>query len=283
MMPKLNILTLSWQGKNKLEKLAPSLISALEGLDWHWFIQERASSDQSAEYLHSLDNPRIIVCRYQDNRQNFSEGCNYLFNIASPTDSDYVMLLNNDVVFNDTISINNMLNIMQSDHEVGMVGARLLYTGTNKLQHSGVVYVPKYNTPMHYRAGQENDIHSMKDREFQGITGAVCITKSEYYQNIFTNKDGNKGLCQELFWAFDDSDGCLAIKYNMGKKIVYCGATNISHEESASLKKNPINKLFLSHNLSYFLNKWRGRYEIDFEAYTKDKNKGLYEAPKVKS
>ena len=65
---------------------------------------------------------------------------NYLFNIASPADNDTIMLLNNDVIFNDTTSINSMLNIMHKDPSVGVVGARLLYTGTNKLQHAGVVF-----------------------------------------------------------------------------------------------------------------------------------------------
>lgn len=280
-MSKIYLLTLNWNGKNKLEKLAPSLLSSLSGLDWTWLVKDNNSKDGSIDYLNSLGNPNIRAISYVDNRQNFSEGCNYLFNIASPQDNDYVMLLNNDIVFNDTTSITNMLSIMENDSSVGIVGSRLLYSGTNKLQHGGVVYNMTYKTPMHFRATQESDLDSQKNREFQGITGAVCLTKAEYYRNVFTNKNSSKGLCQELYWAFDDSDACLAIKYNMKKKVVYCGSTNISHEESASLKKNPVNKLFLNHNLSYFLNKWRSRYEIDFDAYTKDKNKGLYLAPKA--
>jgi|ERR1700722_17180284 len=279
-MINLKILTLNWNGKDKLEKLAPSLISSLQGLNWNWYIKDNASTDNSIQYLQSLNNANINIIQYKDNKQNFSEGCNYLFNLASANDEDYIMLLNNDVIFNDTISIKNMISIIQNDQSVGMVGARLLYTNTNKIQHKGVVFVKNWNTPDHFQTGKINDINDEKNRCFQAITGAVCITKAKYYRNVCTtNKSGINGLDEKLIWCFDDSDACLAIHYNMNKKIVYCGSTNIFHEESASLKKNPMNKLMLNHNLSYFLNKWRGRYKIDANDYANNPNHMLYFPP----
>ena len=47
-------------------------------------------------------------------------------------------------------------------------------------------------------------------------------------------------------------------------------------KKAASLKKNPTNKLFLNHNLKYMFDKWRGRYDIDREAYAKDPRHNLY-------
>lgn len=277
-MNNLYILTLNWRGKEKLEKLAPTLLASLEniGCSWSWLVKDNASGDGSIEYLNSLNNPNIEVFDYTNNQQNFSEGCNYLFNIASPSDGDYVMLLNNDIIFNDTVSIKNMLSIIQKDSSVGMVGARLLYTGTNKLQFAGTIFDPTYRTPMHYRAGEVSDKNAELNRTFQAVTGAVCIIKAEYYRNIFTNTNGVKGLDHGFKFAFDDVDASLAIKYNMQKKIVYCGSTNIFHEESASLKKNPVNKLFLNHNLKYFFQKWTGRYDIDRKAYTENPKHNLY-------
>jgi hypothetical protein len=192
------------------------------------------------------------------------------------------MLLNNDIIFKDTTSIKNMLSIIQNDSSVGMVGARLLYTDTDKLQHCGVVFNPTYKTPMHFRAGQATDADAERNREFQVVTGAVCITKAEYFRKAnTTTKSGINGMDESYHWAFDDVDLCLSIKYNLGKKIVYCGNTNIFHEESASLKKNKVNKLFLTHNLQYLFKKWQGRYVIDQEAYTKDSRLNLYRGPNV--
>lgn len=51
-------------------------------------------------------------------------------------------------------------------------------------------------------------------------------------------------------------DACLSIKYNQNKKIIYCGEAYAYHEESASLRQNPINKMMLPHNVSRFIEKW---------------------------
>lgn len=272
----LNILTLTWNASDKLAKLHESLIPALEGIDYTWFIKDNASKDDTVAVANTWGD-KVKVIPYKDNRQNFSEGCNFLFQHASPKDSDYVMLLNNDVIINDTQSIKRMLGIIAKDDTVGMVGARLLYTETDLLQHAGVVFVPSYKTPMHFRAGQKSDADAERNRLFQVVTGAASITKAEYFRNAFTqNKSGIHGMDENYHWAFDDVDLCLSIKYNMNKKIVYCGNTNIFHEESASLKKNPTNKLFLTHNLQYMFGKWRDRYVIDQSVYLKDTKYNLY-------
>jgi GT2 family glycosyltransferase len=272
----LNILTLTWDAANKLSKLHDSLIPALDGIDYKWFIKDNNSKDDTFALASSWgDNIKVI--KHKDNRQNFSEGCNLLFHEAAPFDNDYIMLLNNDVIFNDKDSIKNMLSIIKKDNSVGMVGARLLYTDTDQLQHAGVVFDPTYRTPMHFRARQKTDDDARRNRTFQVVTGAACITKAEYFRNAFDKyKSGIKGMDENYHWAFDDVDLCLSIKYNMKKKIVYCGNTQMFHEESGSLKKNPGNKLFLNHNLKYMFAKWNGRYTIDKETYTIDPKYNLY-------
>jgi GT2 family glycosyltransferase len=277
----LNLLTLTWNGADKLSKLHQSLMPALEGIEYVWFVKDNGSKDNTVEMVKSWGG-NIHVIAYKDNQQNFSTGCNYLFSEAAPADNDYVMLLNNDVVINDTTSIKQMLNIMQNDKSVGAVGARLLYSGTDKLQHAGVVFNKNYGAPMHFRSGQVSDENAIKDRQFQVVTGAVLLTKADYFKNAFKNKSGANGMDENYHWAFDDVDLCLSIKYNMEKKIVYCGGTNIFHEESASLKKNPVNKLFMNHNFLYLLEKWKGRYSVDKDMYTNEPKYNLYRAPEPK-
>lgn len=272
----LHILTLTWNAADKLSALHDSLMPALEDIDFQWLIKDNASKDDTVARASTWGD-KVKVIPYKDNKQNFSEGCNFLFNEAAPADKDYVMLLNNDIVFNDKESIKKMLGIIKKDDTVGMVGARLLYTNTDLLQHAGVIFNSTYKTPMHFRAGQKTDADAERNRTFQVVTGAIAITKAEYFRNAFDkNKSGIKGMDENYFWAFDDVDLCLSIHYNMNKKIVYCGGTNIFHEESASLKKNPVNKLFLKSNLQYMFGKWRDRYVIDDQTYAADPKLNLY-------
>lgn len=276
----LYLLTLTWNACDKLTKLKESILPALEGIDYTWIIKDNASKDDTVAVARTWGD-KVKVIAYKDNLQNFSAGMNYCFNEASPSDKDHVLLLNNDVIFNDKNSIKNMMEVIDKDNSVGAVGCRLLFTGTNQLQHAGVTFESRYKMPMHFRGHEVSDNSAEKDRQFQVVTGAVLLTKGEYFRNAFTeNKSGIKGMDENYHWAFDDVDLCLSIKYNMDKKIVYCGRTNIFHEESASLKKNPTNKLFMGHNANYLKNKWNGRYIIDHKAYSKDPNHNLYSKKK---
>jgi GT2 family glycosyltransferase len=81
---------------------------------------------------------------------------------------------------------------------------------------------------------------------------------------------------ENYHWAFDDVDFCLSIKYNLNKQIVYCGKTNIFHEESASLKKNPVNKMFMGHNWNLLRSKWSSRIVLDKESYTADNKYNIF-------
>jgi GT2 family glycosyltransferase len=272
----LYIFTLTWNGEDKLVKLKNSLLPCLEGLDYTWLIKDNASKDNTIETASQWGD-RVKVLPYKNNQQNFSQGMNYLCEAASPKDNDQILLLNNDVIFNDDQSIKNMIGVLEKDSKVGVVGARLLFTDTDKLQHAGVVFDPRFKGPMHFRSGQVADELSTKDRLFQVVTGAVLLTKAEYFKNACTtNKSGIKGMDEKYHWAFDDVDLCLAIKYNLKKNIVYCGRTNVFHEESASLKKNPTNKLFMTHNLNLLKEKWNERAILDRDTYEKDPKYNLY-------
>lgn len=269
----LNILTLTWNKCDSLVKLKESLIPALDGIDYTWFIKDNASVDNTVETASTWGD-KVKVVKYKDNNQNFAEGMNYIFDLASPADNDLVLLLNNDVVFADTTSIKKMISALKDD--IGVVGAKLLFTDTNKLQHAGVVFT-SHMLPIHFRRFEADDDHATKNRLFQAVTGAVMLAKAGDYRAVCqTNASGVKGLCEKLVWCFDDIDACLAIANNTKKKILYCGDTKIFHEESASLKKNPVNKLYMQHNVSYFLGKWRGKCVSDLDRYTMDSKYNLY-------
>jgi len=261
----LNILTLTWNKFDKLNSLKESLLPALDGIDYTWFIKDNASLDDTCERVSTWGD-KVNLTKYKDNLQNFSQGMNYLFNVASPKDNDLVMLLNNDMTIGDKTSIKNMISLLKGD--VGAVGAKLLYTGTRRIQHAGVIF-PNHGLPLNYRRGDQDDPTASRNRYFQAVTGAIIVMKAETYKNICTtNKSGIGGLCEGLIWCFDDIDACLSIATNQRKKIVYCGETNIFHDESASLKENPVNKLFMDYNVKFFSSKWKGRYLNDLEKYS---------------
>lgn len=278
----LHILTLTWNGKSKLEKLTPTLINSLTNVDYKWYIRDHNSNDNSIEYLNELNNNNIVPIKYNTNNESFARGCNFLFKKAATQESDYILLLNNDIVFNDTTSIKNMIQIMDNDSNVGVVGAKLNYMNTNKLQHCGVIFdQAKHLLPWHFRANEIEDGNARKNREFNACTGAVLLVRAGLYENVCTtNKSGLNGMDETYIWMYEDVDLNLAVKYNMNKKIVYCGETNIFHEESATLKQSKQNKLFLNHNVNTYQRKWWNIVKEDFSLYSKNHNHNLYRASK---
>lgn len=261
----LHILTLNWNGLDKIKRLASTLDKAVENINSKsivWQIRDNGSTDGSVEWLKNnirLNNIEINPLFISHNRDNFSQGVNSLWKRSQEEKADYILLLNNDVEFTDSKSLPEMFSIF-NDSKVGAVGARLLYQGTNRLQHAGVIFGPRYgNMPYHFRHKEISDSNAQKNRYFQAVTAACCLIRGTAMRDLDPN----------FRWSFEDIDLLLRIKQD-GWKIAYCGKTNIFHEESASLKKNPVNKLFMSHNVKLFKKKWFGKYELDHEDYLKN-------------
>lgn len=278
---KIHAMTLSWNGLDKLKRLMPGLCASLSyithsngelkyGLEpSEWYIRDNGSKDGTIETISKWHDPEVKITpiAIDHNRNSFAEGMNFLFKRAKPADDDIVLLLNNDVVIEDKLSLSHMLNLMQQT-KAGVVGARLLYSTSRSLQHAGVIFGPKYgNMPFHFRPNETPDINSAKNRYFQAVTAAVCMVRAGSYRRI-------GGMDENYQWAFEDIDMCLQI--GKTEKIVYCGNTLIVHEESATLVKNPVNKMFMAKNVQHFKEKWWNqngpRYVLDHHLYSNDVN-----------
>jgi GT2 family glycosyltransferase len=258
-MRRIFILTLSWNGLTKLTSLKNTLIPCLDNLDWQWIIKDNGSTDNTFE-IASKWHPKIKVINYPNNIQNFSAGTNYCLNYANPNDEDLVLLLNNDIVFKDSSSIKNMISLMKDD--VGAVGCKMLYTNSDKIQHVGVVF-DRNKLPYHLYRGRDLKKINLSNNEFQAVTGACMLTKAKYIRS----SNNGKGFDESYFWCFEYVDFCLDLKYKQNKKVLCCNDTNIFHEESATLKKNPIQKMFFQQNVVKFLTKWFKTISVDENIY----------------
>lgn len=268
----IHIFTLTWNGQEKLEKLAPTLWENVRMFGAHrvfrsfeWHIRDNGSSDDTIKAVEGFKFSKVYEVGH--NRDSFAKGMNYLFEQANPDDTDLILLLNNDMIFGDERSLLNMVELLTAS-DVGMVGARLLYNDTNLLQHAGVIFSQRYNNlPYHYRHKEISDAAAEKNRYFQAVTAACCLLRAKDWRAV-------NGMDENYWWCFEDVDLCFAIR-SLGKKIAYCGKTKIYHEESASLKKNPVNKMMMPQNVDRFKQKWHNKYIIDHDRYLKDTNYNL--------
>lgn len=264
----IHILTLTWNGLDKLKRLQVGLKKNIDSLDCkaRWYIRDNGSTDGTVNWLNDWNKSfEMFSLLVEHNRDNFAKGVNSLFDkIKSESNDDFILLLNNDIEFGDDKSLFNMMKLMNNS-KIGVVGARLLYSGTDLLQHAGVIFGQRYgNMPYHYRHREKLDKDAEKNRYFQAVTAACCLIRLKAF----------KRMCENYFWAFEDIDLFLRIGRE-GWKTAYCGETKIYHEESASLKKNPVNRMFLPQNVKLFKERWFGKYKIDHNFYLSNKNYNL--------
>jgi GT2 family glycosyltransferase len=265
----LHIFTLSWNGENFLRELYPSLLLNLNGIEYKWWIKDNGSKDNTLHLKSEWNNERVEIIDWKHNRDNYARGNNILYNLAKPDKTDFILTLNNDLMFKDAISIANMIEIAKNE-TVGQVGAKLNYKNNEKmLQHAGIVYHKTAFTPINYRAGKLEEKTDRQNRYFPMITGAVALTKAHIWNDI-------QGFDEKYNWMFEDCDMSLKIR-QLNKEVVYCGKTHILHEESASLKKNPVNKLFFTQNIKLFQDKWKSAIDPEMSAkYDQDPTFRLY-------
>lgn len=259
----IHVLTLTWNGIDKLKTLRPKLLENLDKtvIPYQWHIRDNGSTDDTLQLISSWGEVSVLAVDH--NRDNFAQGMNSLAKRINFNDGDMILLLNNDVEFIDDDSLSTMVSLLKND--VAVVGAKLLYKGTNKLQHAGVIFSEKYGSmPYHFRHQEDDDESSSKNRYFQAVTAAVCLVDAKTFMSV-------GGFDEKFNWAFEDIALCLAIG-SLGKKIAYCGQTNIFHEESASLKRNPVNKMFLHNNVKHFKNTQTSKYHLDHKIYLNNKN-----------
>ena len=128
----LKILTLNWNGINNLKEIEPGLLDVIKNVgDAEWYVRDNGSKDGSVDWLKEKSYIKLLEAGH--NRDNFSQGVNSLYKMSNAKQDDLILLLNNDIVFKDPFSINKMISL-QKQTQAEIVGARLLFKNTNKLQ-----------------------------------------------------------------------------------------------------------------------------------------------------
>ncbi len=262
---KIHALTLSFNGAHHLEKMIPSLFSAALKTPYpiRLYIRDNGSVDGTKQLIDSygMTTPVGTIQYYNvgHNRDNYSQGNNFLFKKvkeggAQP--NDVLLFLNNDIIIKDELSLKKMIDLF--DDNVGIVGTKLLYPN-GKIQHAGVVFGSKYGCfPYHRMRGEKDNKKASINREFQAVTFACAMVKVQCMEDL-----PGHGLDENYHWCFEDISCNLSVCKMQRKKVLYCGTTNIIHNESETLKHNPINKLFQAHNFSLFKKMWFDKIDID--------------------
>ncbi|MEW5705489.1 MAG: tetratricopeptide repeat protein [Actinomycetota bacterium] len=200
---------------------------------------DNGSTDGTSAYFNSIVGAKVIT-----NKVNlgFAKGCNQGIKIA---EGDYILLLNNDVIVTECW-LENMIECLESDPSIGIVGPRSNYV-------SGPQFIEvdyKSIEALHSFAREFNRQGSDKWFDLDVAIGFCMLIKREVINKV--------GLLDERYGIgnFEDNDFCMRAKM-AGYRIVCAGNTFIHHFGNRTFIGNdlPLQNLLIE-NKRIFDKKW---------------------------
>ncbi|MEO1765706.1 glycosyltransferase [Thiobacter aerophilum] len=232
--------------RDKLEFLKPCVESLLAKTSYPYYeviIVDNQSTDPDVlDYYRELEKThgeRVRLLSY-DAPFNFSAMNNLA---ARQAKGDYLLLLNNDTQIVQPQWLERMLNYGQRP-EVGIVGARLVYPETGKLQHAGVVLGLHgvADHPFNGRLGL-NDPGYMKralvDQNYSAVSAACMLVRKTVYQQVAEMDEDH------LKVLLNDVDLCLKVG-RAGYKVVWTPYATVVHHGSSSIKSAGVDLMKLA-------------------------------------
>lgn len=218
--------------KDNPRVLSDCIHSVMEASTWKDFEIIVVDNGSSAENRKRIERMRDMLqpqyrfsYHYEPMEFNFSRMCNIGVSMAS---GDYVLLLNDDIEITQEDWLEKMMEKAVLPH-VGAVGAKLIYPGTEIIQHAGITNI--HLGPAHklqFRS-DANEYYFLKNRlafDVLGVTGACLLVKRSVYEEA-------GGFNEKLRVAFNDVEFCYHL-HDLGYVNVVRNDVSLIHHESLS-------------------------------------------------
>ena len=205
---------------------------------------DNASSDWT-QYLLLAFEGDVAVLRNEENA-GFARANNQG---AAQAQGEYLLFLNNDTQPHPGW-LRAMVELADSDAEIGIVGAKLLYPDTGAIQHAGIELIN--GVPDHvWRGVSADDPRVCQMRDLDMVTGACLLIRRALFVEL-------GGFDMTYLNGVEDVDLCLQVR-ERGYRVVYCPDAVVDHHEGTSEGRFE----HVRENLDYFVGKWQGHFDAD--------------------
>lgn len=179
---------------------------------------------------------------------------------AASASGEILIFLNNDTI--PQAGWISSLETVLLRSEVGIVGPKLLYPETLRVNHAGYVYSPKaggFYPLYHNYPGNFKGVS--KERSFQALLGACLMMRKVTFESI-------QGF-EEL--GLEDIDLCLRVQKELGLSVIYVPSAVVYHHGSVT-HNNSIPGSFPVYSNADFSARWisKGLSWDDYLYYIED-------------
>lgn len=244
----------NWNTRDELRECLTSIL-AQEGAAFEVVVVDNASSDGSVQMVRADFQDRAILIANSSNI-GFGAAHNQVMRIAR---GRYVFLMNPDARFLEHDGLARMIEHMDENPAVGILGPRIL-NPDGTLQFSArrfpTMFAAAFRHTIWGRLFPDNRFvrkylmtdwaHDMT-AEVDWVSGAAMLVRRKMLDEIGVMDEG-------YFMYCEDVDLCRRAK-TAGWKVVYLPLANVSHRIGAASDQNPIAMIRQHHNsmLRYFL------------------------------
>lgn len=218
-VPRIAVLTVTYNAAAFLENFLASLMAVDQGgLDVEVVLIDNGSTDGSVDWVRE-HYPQVRVLENDEN--NYTRALN--LGIAG-TDSDYVVITNNDATMHvDWLA--GLLEVIQSDDSIGAVQSKILFADTNKINSVGVEEIEHF----YFRdIGFDDDDSVRYDRpaEREYVTGGSVMFRRRCLEDV--------GTWDEEFIMFMEDVDYSARCRESGWKLWYAPRSILYHKYHGS-------------------------------------------------
>ena len=277
MNPKVSVLIVSYNVKEYVDHAIDSIMRSSVD-DYEIILVDNNSFDGTVEYIkHSY--PEVNVIANQEN-VGFGKAVNQAADVAS---GQYFLIINPDTVIQEN-TIGTLLNYMEQNEKVGMVGPKILNSdGTlqaacKRSFPTLKVAIPKLLGfdrvfPTSKWAGKYNLTYLDPDQvnPVDAISGSCMFIRGKLFHDL-------SGFDEHFFMYGEDLDICYRI-WQSGLEVHYVPTTQIIHYQGESVKSAPFDSINAFYNAMIlfadkhfstsqgFLTKWAIRFGISIRKF----------------
>lgn len=227
-----------------------AILQHTNGIDYEIIVADDMSTDDTVNIGDIVEN--ITVVRDGTNR-GFLLNCN---NAAQCARGKYIFFLNNDTNVQANW-LSSLLELIESDASIGMVGSKLVYPDGRLQEAGGIIW----NDASGWNYGRLDDPNKPEYnyvREVDYISGAAIMIRSSLWKQI-------GGFDEKYVPAYyEDSDLAFEVRKH-GYKVVYQPQSIVVHFEGVSHGTDVSSgmKSYQVTNKNKFLDKWKDVLDQD--------------------
>ncbi|MFQ5918533.1 MAG: glycosyltransferase family 2 protein [Thermoplasmata archaeon] len=245
--PKVSIIIINWNGLQDTTECLES-VRQITYENYDVTLVDNGSEGRDAHILKEGFGDWVHVIENERN-DGFAEGNNIGMRRAlKDSDPDYVLLLNNDTIV-DPAFLTELVDVAESDPEIGIVGPKIYYYDSpTRIHFAGGIYFRRTGQSSHIGQDEKDQGQFDETKETGYITACALLIKRRVIEDVGLLDRGYFIYYEELDWAVRARE--------KGHRIVFVPRARVWHRVSrASGLNTPFYTYFMTRGRIRFVRK----------------------------